>query len=132
MPLSSDHLFHELDPRRLLSAAAVSHGTLLVVGTDHADKVLVAYASPQADPRKGSAIAPYYKVTINNKVSKFAAQGIERIEVHARAGNDFVNLAGPDPLPFGAEVVDSLNAPVRIPSTMIGGRGDDTLYGGML
>ena len=74
---------------------------------------------------------PYYKVTINGKVSKFNADGIERVEVHAKDGNDFVNLDGVNSIPAGAPIYDPLNGSILVGSIVIGGKGNDTIYGGL-
>ncbi len=129
MRFSSGHPFETLDSRRLLSAAVVD-GTLLVVGTDHADTITVGYATYMPEVTSEKPFAPYYKVTINGKVSKFSADGIERVEVHAKDGNDFVNLNGLDPIPVGAVRYDPLNATIAVGSIVIGGKGNDTIYGG--
>lgn len=129
MRLSRGHLLETLDSRRLLSAAVVD-GTLLVVGTDHADTISVAYATYAQGVTGVKPFTPYYVVTVNGKVSKFNADGIERVEVHARGGDDFVNLAGVNFVAMPVPRYDPLNGPIVVGSAVIGGRGNDTIYGG--
>src|SRR5437868_4600985 len=114
-----------LIPRRLLSAT-VTNGTLFVVGTNGPDKIQVQYVTPL--PWLGPTFTPYYKVTINGHVTKFKDHGIKHVSVNGKVGDDFLNIAGQAPLPFGP-VLANTDA-VRVDSSVSGGTGDDTIYGG--
>jgi hypothetical protein len=99
-----------LEDRRLLSGSVTlsSAGMLNIAGTDLADKIRITRESPDTS---------MLDVILNGATSTFAFSSVKAITVNAGAGNDDV------------EVIE-LNGPVNIPTTMLGGAGNDTLVGG--
>src|SRR5690349_18324610 len=87
-----------LESRRFLSAKVINH-TLHVVGTNESDTIVVEYVTPS--PLSNVKFDPYYRVTINKTVSKFKPAGIRHISAEGHNGNDYISLAGTNPLPFG-------------------------------
>ena len=81
----------------------VYDGVLIVVGTDAGERIQVARRGDRMD------------VTINGRrVGQFDARTIRGISIDARGGNDHVELSGR----------------IAIPSSLLGGDGNDTLIGG--
>jgi hypothetical protein len=99
-----------LEGRQLMSATAPSlHGGILAVqGTDRADDLRVSM-----DPAGTGRLV----VDVNGKQYKFARRVVREIRIDGRGGNDFI---GADPT-YGQ---------VRVPMTLVGGGGRDTLVGG--
>lgn len=98
-------LMEGLEGRTLLSAALTHSGTLLVLGTPHADVISVAI-----DSQNSSMI----DVTVNGNVQSFAVGSVGNIVVNGGGGNDTISIA----------------PSVTIPATVLGGGGNDSLMAG--
>src|SRR5438105_2124840 len=95
-----DQFVQTLESRRLF-AITLSGGTLTITGGAGVDVV-------QVDTGGSFVIA-----TLGKTTKKFAIGSVSRISVNTLAGNDFVSLGR-----------------VTVPSTVLGGDGNDTLSGG--
>lgn len=87
--------------------ASVSHGVLKVIGTSHADNILVSQANGQ--------------ISVSGVNGSFAAGQIKRIEVFGLGGNDIIRLNS-EATPGGQ--------PILKPSIVQGGNGNDVIVGG--
>ncbi|MDB5289468.1 MAG: Hemolysin-type calcium-binding protein, partial [Phycisphaerales bacterium] len=98
-------VIEHLESRQLLSVSLSSHGMLKVTGTRHADVITV---SPDA------TTPGMIDVSVNGKVSTFAATKIAKIKINGAAGNDTITE----------------DASISDPSTLMGGAGNDTITAG--
>jgi len=89
----------ELEGRRLLSASVIG-GLLRVMGTKHADVIVVSPSGSSID------------LVINGKSQLFKASGIDGLVLKGAGGNDL------------------LQNKTSLPSLLLGGPGDDRLLGG--
>jgi Ca2+-binding RTX toxin-like protein len=117
-----------LETRRLLSAAIQVHdGTLIVRGTGHADNIAVSQIPPGGSiPLDAPANSLY--VTINGRTRRLDSQKIRRVRVETGKGDDHVEMAD-DPFYTGTRVA-IVTLLQDLPSTIVGGAGNDTLIGG--
>jgi Ca2+-binding RTX toxin-like protein len=99
-------MIEQLESRQLLSAVALSSGTLTITGNNTADHIEV---QKRADKSQ-------LKVEINGSERTFALSSVHKIVINALGGNDFVEFSGRD-------------GGVKIPSLINGGDGNDTLEG---
>ena len=115
-----------LEPRTHLSAVLTDGGTLFVWGTHGGDEIRVGRGDLTSRP--GFPDRPVYVVRVNDEVSAFDAEAVERIVVRARGGDDDIRVAHSS---RGIDLVwGDDEDPVRIPVTLRGGGGDDLLVGG--
>lgn len=96
-----------LERRRLLSASLVG-GTLSVSGTAHADNISISMHAGDATK---------LDINLNGTTQSFDKSDVSAIVVSAGAGNDFV-------------ILDELDGKIDIPTTLLGGAGNDLLNGG--
>lgn len=117
-------LFEALEERRLLSASIlIKGGTLIVTGTPRADAIIVSnrQANGAVPP------TPTLFVTVNGRTRQLDPAGIRRVRVEAGAGDDVVTMSDIffGPHPGRPELYDE-----SLPSTILGGAGNDNLGGG--
>src|SRR5688572_24756624 len=93
---------------RLLMAATLRGGGLVVTGTQDDDVISIAVNA--TNPAQ-------LDVTLNGAVQSFDAARVKRIRVNALAGEDSVTI--------GSDA-----SPVNVPAQIAGGRHDDVLSGG--
>ena len=104
-----------LEPRRLLSVS-LENGVLTVLGTPAADTIYVAYSM--------SGPGGEYVVSGTAGLGRFPAADVRAVAVRSGAGNDSVDLGRPDVVRI-PEI-----RPIRVPSRVDGGLGNDTVHGG--
>ena len=145
-------MMDRLERRVFLSVApipVVQNGILKIWGTPGDDTIEVqGYDQSEAGIVNGvpvTLVQDYY-VYVNGVVTAIPGAGVTGIHVHAGAGNDFIDMAGPgtgqgtfgtapatlitspsQTLPAAAELAE---LQVLIPVTVFGGRGDDFIIGG--
>jgi Ca2+-binding RTX toxin-like protein len=105
-------MLESIEHRRLLSAVIVDR--VLNVGGTNGDDQIVLYEG------FGSRIS----VKINDDEFGFQRWELDRVVINANAGHDRVVL-GPDP-----DMGITLYVPYDIPTLVLGGRGQDSIYGG--
>jgi Ca2+-binding RTX toxin-like protein len=117
------NLVETLETRRLLSAAIQIHdGTLIVRGTPQADVIVVRSLGPI--PVNAVNAVPPMLVTINGRQRTIELGKIRRVRVEAGAGDDLVTMTHNN-------IADAvLDVEQRLPATIFGGDGNDTLIGG--
>ncbi len=96
-----------LEPRSLLSAS-LREGVLSITGGSGKDQILLSLNAPDADR---------LLVSQNGRVRSFELADVTAIVVNGRGGHDLIEL-------------DQGNGPIEIPTTLLGGNGNDTLIGG--
>jgi Ca2+-binding RTX toxin-like protein len=127
----------------------VQYGILKIWGTPGDDTIEVqGYDQSEANTVNGvpvTLVQDYY-VYVNGVVTAIPGAGVTGIHVHAGAGNDFIDLAGPGngvQGSFGEAPPKLITQPSQtlptlpglgelqllIPVTVFGGRGDDFIYG---
>jgi Ca2+-binding RTX toxin-like protein len=112
-----------LEVRRLLSASIlVKDGTLFVQGTPRADHIVVSNLTPNGQM---PPIASLF-VTINGRTRQLDPAKIRRVRVDAGAGDDDVKMSD---VSFGARELHPTLISENLPATILGGTGNDTLYG---
>src|SRR2546430_10808259 len=124
--------FDPLEPRLLL-AASLSGGVLTIVGTSAADQIEISHpALPRNSP--SDQLVPNISrtlVRINQDDYEFSTSDIQRLVIHAGAGDDFIkigrilppsNVCGAIQMPH-----DSLYFSPAIPTLILGKSGDDTI-----
>src|SRR5262245_14281051 len=104
-------IFEPLESRRLLSITLVN-GTLRIVGTSSDDRIdVIKTDNPATIAQFGVAIS----VRINvGETASFPDDQVQRIEIDARGGNDFVSIERKND---------------ARPATILGGEGNDLLSG---
>ena len=112
-------LIDALEPRQLLSAATMKHGTLTIYGSNADDTItlsgIVQDLVITRDPGGGTTGAQYEaSVTINGQQTVFNAADVRRVRIFAFGGNDTIT------------VQDSLTSNLT-GVTIDGGDGDDTI-----
>jgi Ca2+-binding RTX toxin-like protein len=120
------HMIEFLEERRLLSASIlIKDGTLIVRGTQRADHIVVSeHRADGSIPEDGPALF----VRINGRERRLDPSKIKRILVEAGNGDDHVEMTD-DPFFTGLRVAQVIIEQTR-PTTILGGRGNDTLIGG--
>jgi Ca2+-binding RTX toxin-like protein len=99
-----------LETRDVPSAAALVGDALVVKGTDSGEGISVQ----MNDPRFGSPANLIVVYSDGAVIGKFAANRVNRIEIHAGGGNDKVVISDQ----------------IKLPTILDGGAGDDTLVAG--
>ncbi|MDB5323433.1 MAG: Hemolysin-type calcium-binding region [Phycisphaerales bacterium] len=116
-----------LENRRLLSVSIlVQDGTLIVRGTKRADHIQVS----QLLPGGGTPLdqpGPSLYVTINGRTRRLDSKAIHRVHVDARGGDDLVQMSE-DPFYTGIRPA-VIRFRQTLPTTILGGAGNDTLIG---
>jgi hypothetical protein len=98
----------QLEQRQLLSVT-LTDGTLAIVGTEAADTIDI-YPSTRFNDR--------LMVSVNGANTHFALSAVQRIQVDALGGDDYVN-------------VSSRASRITMPVMLLGGEGEDTLAGAL-
>jgi hypothetical protein len=105
-----------LEPRRMLSAV-VENGVLIVTGTPVNDYINIF------EVRGDTIVTPYYSVNVftsgGSEFLRIPPEGIRSVTVRALGGNDTVNVE------LAPRIPD--NFPLRLPTVLDGGTGDDEL-----
>src|SRR5258706_14553096 len=120
---------------RLLLAASLSGGVLTIVGTRAADQIEISHpALPRNSP--SDQLVPDISrtlVRINQNDYEFSTSDIQRLVIHAGAGDDFIKIGRTfsSYVPCGAIQManDRLYFSPTIPTLIIGKAGDDTIFG---
>lgn len=82
--MTTEYALESLEPRTLLSATLSRHGVLYVVGTRHADNIVI-----YTDRRRNPQVVNVY---VNHQVQTFAASLVRSVVVQAGGGNDRVTF----------------------------------------
>jgi Ca2+-binding RTX toxin-like protein len=117
-----------LETRDVPSAAALVGDALVVKGTDAGEGIAVQ----MNDPRFGGPANLIVVYSDGAVIGKFAANSVNRIEIHAGGGNDKVTISDQIKLPTildGGAGDDTLAAGSGS-TVLVGGDGNDTLTGG--
>jgi Ca2+-binding RTX toxin-like protein len=117
-----------LETRDVPSAAALVGDALVVKGTDSAEAISVQ----MNDPRFGNPANLIVVYSDGAVIGRFAANSVNRIEIHAAGGDDKVTISDQIKLPAildGGAGDDSLVAGSGS-TVLVGGDGNDTLIGG--
>jgi Ca2+-binding RTX toxin-like protein len=112
-----------LEGRRLLSASLNSTtGLLTITGTDGRDRITVTRGNAGrliVTETSYTAATKTTPATVDTHRTIFRPLQVKSILVNARGGNDFVDVSGNHERPI-----------FFLPSTVNGGGGNDTIYGG--
>src|SRR5882724_10974447 len=100
--------FESLEARRLYSVTLGDDGILALIGTPHADRVIIAL-----DPADSSSLI----VNFNGVPQSFDAASVVGINANLGGGNDTF-------------AIDETNGTIDIPATILGGAGNDSIIGG--
>lgn len=126
--MTTEYSLESLEPRTLLSATLSRHGVLYVVGTRHADNIVI-YTDRQ---RRRQVVNVY----VNHHVQTFAASLVRSVVVQAGGGNDrvtFTDHRGRVPgrhFIYGGASADYLVDDGGNDYIDTGGDANDTVYGG--
>ena len=131
---SQNGMIEGLEDRRLLSASIlVKDGTLIVRGTPRADDIVVSTLHadggiPVISGSSGNAGQSPLFVRINGRERILDASKIRRVRVEAGAGDDNVVMTKSEVIAGFGDTITLIVQP--LPSTILGGDGNDTLVGG--